>query len=53
MLGNGDKRGIEDGALGGRGQIARQQQPEMVGEVDAADQLIGEITSTHHDDALV
>jgi hypothetical protein len=49
MLCNCDQRGIEDPALRRRRQLAGDEQPGVIGEGDAADEVTAQVVAAHHD----
>src|SRR5690606_31348173 len=52
-LGDRDQGGVEHRAGGGAGPLAREQQVEVVAEVDLADQVLREVGPAHDDLVLV
>ena len=49
VFGDGNQRGVQNAPLGDGGQRAGEQQPEVLGKVDPADQLARQITSPDED----
>jgi hypothetical protein len=49
VLGDGHERGVEHAPLGRIGKLPGDQQPDVIGEADRADQLAAQVAATHHD----
>ncbi len=53
VLGDGDQGRVQHGARGRAGPPAGDQQVEVVGERDLADQVLAQVRAAHHDGVLV